>query len=206
MHQQPRLSSRILAGALTFVGLALVWTAILGSLPSEEDFSAKEAPVSARPASLSTRPVPEPTLDLSIPGVPVAPPSSAGQESSRASDLPPSRMSFDRRATQVARLRCEAEVEQLCPDTPDGAGRRACLEKRAQQLPTACQQQVRERLVKWKEERSRLTAACQDDIKRYCAAARPGGGQALQCLQQYAQELSDGCYEMLPKGTVYFKQ
>jgi hypothetical protein len=49
-----------------------------------------------------------------------------------------------------------------------------------------------------------VTAACQADIKRFCSK-RPGAG-ALQCLQQHAQELSDGCYERLPKGTLYFKQ
>ena len=203
MSQQP-LSSRILAGAVTFVGLGLVWMAIVGNLPSQQELSAKE---SRQPAAhaVPAPPLPEPVLDLSIPGVPAAPPASEIQPSATA-DRPPGSRPTDPRAVQVARLRCEAEVEQLCPETSDGSGRRQCLEKRAQQLSAPCHQQMRERLVRWKEERSRMTLACQGDIRRFCPDVKPGGGQTLQCLQQHAQELSDGCYERLPKGTLYFKQ
>jgi hypothetical protein len=205
MSHQP-LSNRMLAGACTFVGLGLIWIMIASSLPSQQDFAAKESSLSHPAAqSVMAQSLPEPTLDLSIPGVPAIPPVPAVQKSPVAA-MPPSSMALDVRALQVARLRCEAEVEQLCPDSPDGLGRKQCLEKRAQQLPAPCQQQLRERLVKWKEERSRLTAACQADMKRFCSAVRPGGGHTLKCLQQHAQELSDGCYEMLPKGTLYFKQ
>jgi hypothetical protein len=200
------LSNRILAGTLTFLGLGVVWMAIIGNLPSQQELSAKEShPPPSQAIASST--VPEPVLDLSIPGVPRASqPSSETPGTSAMTDMPAVSMSLDRRAAQVARLRCEAEVEQLCPEAADGSGRRQCLEKRTQQLSAACQQQVRERLVRWKEERSRLILACQADIKRFCPDVRLGGGQQLQCLQQHAQELSDGCYGMLPKGTLYFKQ
>ena len=200
MSQQP-LSSRILAGAITFVGLGITWMAIGSNLPSQQELSAKESPAHAAPAP----PLPEPVLDLSIPGVPATPPASEIQPAATA-DRPPVTRPRDPRAAQVARLRCEAEVEQLCPESSDVSGRRQCLEKRAQQLSAPCRQQMRERLVKWKEERSRLTLACQADIRRFCPDVKPGGGQMLQCLQHHAQELSDGCYGMLPKGTLYFKQ
>lgn len=197
------LSNRILAGTLTFVGLGLVWMAIASNLPSQQELSAKESlPAQAVPTQAAA----EPVLDLSIPGVPATPPASEIQQSSATTDMPPVSMQLDPRAAQVARLRCEAEVEQLCPEASDGSGRRHCLEKRSQQLSAPCQQQIRERLVRWKEERSRLTLACQTDIRRFCPAVRPGGKHQLQCLQQHAQELSDGCYGMLPKGTLYFKQ
>ena len=203
MSQQP-LSSRILAGTLTFVGLGLVWIIIASHLPSQQELSAKESPQPPAQAA-PAQPAVEPALDLSIPGVSTAPPAPEAQSSASA-DLPPVSTHSDPRATQVARLRCEAEVEQLCPEASDGSGRRQCLEKRAQQLSAPCQQQMRERLVRWKEERSRMTLACQADIRRFCPDVKPGGGQTLQCLQQHAQELSDGCYERLPKGTLYFKQ
>jgi hypothetical protein len=106
---------------------------------------------------------------------------------------------------EVAKLRCEAEIEQLCPDSLDGSGRTRCLEQRAKQLSPLCQSQVRERFVKWKEDRSRLIAACDEDVKRFCGAVKPGNGQILQCLQSHAPEVSDRCYETLPKGTLYFK-
>ena len=200
MSQQP-LSNRILAGAITFVGLGMAWMAIVSNLPSQQELSAKESPTHAVPAS----PLPEPVLDLSIPGVRATPPASEIQPAATA-DMPPASAPTDPRAAQVVRLRCEAEVAQLCPEASDGSGRRQCLEKRAQQLSAPCHQQMRERLVKWKEERSRLTLACQADMRRFCPDVKPGGGQTLQCLQHHAQELSDGCYGMLPKGKLYFKQ
>jgi hypothetical protein len=201
MSQQP-VSSRILAGAVTFVGLGIVWIAIVNNLPSQQDLSAREAPQSAVQAA----PAAEPVLDLSIPGIPAAPPPAEPAASAKAAMSPPPSTALDSGAAQVARLRCEAEIEQLCPEATDGSGRRQCLERHAQRLPAPCQQQVRERLVKWKEERSRLTLACQADIRRFCQDAGPGGGRQLQCLQQHAQEVSDGCYGVLPKGALYFKQ
>jgi hypothetical protein len=204
MNQQP-ISNRILAGVFTFLGLGVVWMVIIGNLPSQEELSARE---SIQPPSVAVAPhaVQEPVLDLSIPGVPQAPPVSEGVSSSARVSSQPAARPPDRRAVQVARLRCEAEVEQLCPQASDGSGRRQCLEKRAHQLSVRCQQQVRERLVRWKEERDRLMLACEADSRKFCSDVRPGGGQHLQCLQQHAQEVSDGCYALLPKGTVYFKQ
>lgn len=197
MSHQP-VSNRILAGTLTFLCLGLVWVVILSNLPSQQELSAKESPQASAQAVPT---VVEPTLDLSIPGVPTMPPAPATQQ---AVGMPPASMP-DPRAAQVARLRCDAEVEQLCPESSDGSGRRQCLERRAQQLPVSCQQQIRERLIRWKEERNRLVSACQADIRRFCPDVRAGGGHQLQCLQQHARELSDGCYELLPKGTLYFK-
>ena len=204
MGQQPA-SVRILAGAFTALALGLAWMAIASSLPSEQELSAKESPMPVSTATGSTPPAP--TLDLSIPGVPPAPPVPSSHNQTAASVKTPSVVaSSDPRAAQVVRLRCEAEAEQLCGDSPEGPARKQCLEKRMQALPGPCQLQLRERFVKWKEERSRLTTACQVDIKRLCSAQKPGGGHVLQCLQEHAQDLSDSCYETLPKGRVYFKQ
>jgi Cysteine rich repeat len=194
------LSNRILAGAVTFIGLGVIWGAIVSSLPSEQELAAKEAPILPRAISKS---LPEPTLDLSIPGVPAASPASAPLKTG-AAETPIASKSLDLRAAQISRLRCEAEVAQLCPDSLDGTARKQCLEQRAAQLPVPCQHHVRQRVVKWKDERSRLTAACQVDLKRFCPM-KPGSGEMLQCLQQHAQELSDGCYERLPKGALHFR-
>lgn len=202
MSQQP-VFNRILAGAVTFVGLGIVWIAIVNNIPSQQELSAKESPQpSAQPAPAQS--VPEPVLDLSIPGVPSAPRARERPSAAARPDVPPSATVLDHGA-QVVRLRCEAEVEQLCPEASDAQGRRQCLEKRAHRLTAACQRQVRERLVKWKEERHQFKLACQEDIRRFCADLTPAAGQTLQCLQEHAQEVSDGCYEMLPKGTLYFK-
>jgi hypothetical protein len=202
MSQQP-LSNRILAGAVTFIGLGLVWIVIANNLPSQQELSAKESPPSPVQTAAALA-VPEPVLDLSIPGVP--PPPTAEKATPPTAAKSPTSAAVDPRTAQIARLRCEAEVEALCPEAMDGSGRRQCVETHAQRLPAVCQQQLRERLVKWREERSRLMLACQADMKRFCPDARPRGGYQVQCLQQHARELSDGCYGMLPKGALYFKQ
>ena len=202
VNQQP-VFNRILAGAVTFVGLGIVWIAIINNLPSQQELSAKESPQQSA-QGVPAQPISEPVLDLSIPGVPSGPQASERPTTATRGEIPPAATAGPR-AAQVVRLRCEAEVEQLCPEASDGQGRRQCLEKRVQHLPAACQQHIRERLVKWKEERSQFKLACQADIRRFCPDVRPAAGQTLQCLQQHAQELSDGCYEMLPKGTLHFK-
>ncbi|HKT33649.1 MAG TPA: cysteine rich repeat-containing protein [Nitrospira sp.] len=200
MTQHP-VSTRILTGALTFVGLGAVWIAIAGNLPSEQELSGKESQ-----SVTTTARAPEAVLDLSIPGVSSKPAASEHSSSSVVSEAPSSSMPLDHRAVQVAKLRCEAEVEQLCPESSDGFGRRQCLEKRAPQLSAPCQRQMRDRLVRWKEEWGQFKLACQADIRRFCPDVRLGGGQTLQCLQRHVQEISDVCYGMLPKGTLRFKQ
>ena len=108
-------------------------------------------------------------------------------------------------ALQATRLKCEADIEQLCPDSLDGSARTRCLKQRAKQLPPLCQSQLQEWFVKWKEDRSRLMAACDEDAKRFCRAVKPGSGEILQCLQSHDQEVSDRCYQALPKDTFFFK-
>src|SRR5262249_39573188 len=150
---EQQASVRILAWVFTFVGLAVVWMAIVSSLPSQQEPSLLPQTVSAATEKTSS----EPTLDLSIPGVPAAPlpPSSVTHATA-----PSAVVRLDRQAAQAARLRCEAEAEQLCPGSSEGLARTRCLERRMHQLAAPCQLQLRERFVKWKEERSRLTAAC----------------------------------------------
>ena len=204
---QQQSASGIMAGAITILGLGLVWITVAANFPSQEELSAATVSPEARPV---VPPPVTPELDLTIPGVP--PVSSAGvrprRDETRLSEPlggVPAVTRVNPRAAQVAKLRCEAEIEQLCPESPDGSGRTRCLEQRAKQLSPSCQSQVRERFVKWKEDTQRMMAACEEDVARFCRAVTPGGGQILQCLQSHAPDVSDRCYETLPKGTVYFK-
>ncbi|HLZ33942.1 MAG TPA: cysteine rich repeat-containing protein [Nitrospira sp.] len=204
-------SARFLAGVFSVLALGLVWLAVVISLPTQQELAAKEPVLSQRTnAATAVKALSEPLLDLSIPGVPPTSPASSpapdDPDQPGAFGAPSSpALPLDPHAAQVARLRCEAEIEQLCPDSLEGPARKRCLEQRAHHLAAPCQQQLRERFVKWKEERSRFLTACQTDVKHLCASVKPGGGQILQCLQEHAQEVSDRCYETLPKGTVYFK-
>lgn len=208
---QQQSSTGLVAGVITILGLGLVWVVVAANFPSQEELSAAAVPPETRSSARPSFPVPAPSeLDLTIPGAPPVSSAAVGprQDEERSSDSRvdvPVVMRLNPRAEQVAKLRCEAEIEQLCPESPDGSGRTRCLEQRAKQLSPSCQSQVRERFVKWKEDRHRMMAACDEDVARFCGSVTPGGGQILQCLQSHAPEVTDRCYETLPKGTVYFK-
>lgn len=208
---QQQSSTGLVAGVITILGLGLVWVVVAANFPSQEELSAAAVPPETRSSARPSFPVPAPSeLDLTIPGAPPVSSAAVGprQNEERSSDSRvdvPVVMRLNPRAEQVAKLRCEAEIEQLCPESPDGSGRTRCLEQRAKQLSPSCQSQVRERFVKWKEDRHRMMAACDEDVARFCGSVTPRGGQILQCLQSHAPEVTDRCYETLPKGTVYFK-
>ena len=206
---QQQSSSGIMAGAMTVLGLGLVWGAVAVNFPSQEELSAAAVSAETRPSVHPSSPVPAPPeLDLTIPG---APPMTSAvgrprREEERSPDVRvdgPAVTRFNPRAAQVAKLRCESEIEELCPDSPDGAARTHCLEQKARKLSPLCQSQVRERFVKWREDRGRMMAACDEDVKKFCSDVVPGGGQILQCLQSNAPDVSDRCYETLPKGALY---
>jgi hypothetical protein len=209
---QQQSSNGIIAGVITILGLGLVWVLVAINFPSQAELSSAELPAEIRQSAPSSSPVSAPpTLDLTIPTSPLLPSEAAmprpdddrSRDSSVAAPIVPG---LDPRALQASRLKCDAEIEQLCPDSLDGSARTRCLKQRTKQIPPLCQSQLYERFVKWKEDRSRLMAACDEDAKRFCRAVKPGSGQILQCLQSHAQEVSDRCYQALPKDTFFFKQ
>ena len=208
---QQQSSGGIITGAITFLGLGLVWVTVAANFPSQEELSFAALSAETRQAARSSSSLSAPpTLDLTIPTSPPLPSEAARsmQDDDRSSDSSveaPGVTRLDPLALQATRLKCEADIEQLCPDSPDGSARTRCLQQRAKQLPPLCQSQLHERFVKWKEDRSRLMAACNDDVKRFCRAVKPGSGQILECLQSHGQEVSDRCYQTLPKGTLFFK-
>jgi hypothetical protein len=210
MSQQTSSSSMI-AGAVTIVALGLVWATVAGNFPSQEELFSTAPPAEARQV---VRPLPSlsvpSALDLTIPTSPPLPSDAAivssGDDRSHDANVDiPVVSRLDSRPLQAARLKCEADVEQLCPDSLDGSARTRCLQQRAKQLPPLCQNQLKEQFVKWKEDRNRVMAACDEDVRRFCRAMKPGGGQIFQCLQSHGQEVSDRCYQTLPKGTLFFK-
>jgi hypothetical protein len=208
---QQQSSSGTIAGAITILGLGLVWVMVATNFPSQEELSSAALPAGTRQAARPSSPLSAPpTLDLTIPTSSPLPSEAArsrpDDDRSRDSSVEaPVVTRLDPHALQSTRLKCEADIEQLCPDSPDGSAHTRCLEQRAKQLPPLCQSQLHERFVKWKEDRSRLMAACDEDAKRFCRAVKPGSGQILECLQSHAQEVSDRCYQTLPKGTFFFK-
>ena len=199
-----RSSRRAPIWLMSILSLGLVWGTIVISFPSQQELTNNDVP---RASVAAAPPTPVPTLDLTVP---ISPPLPAEAPSAIQSDRAaqdgsadfPAGM-VDRGSQQVAKLKCEAEIEQLCPAT-DGPARRQCMEQQMQRLALPCQHLLRERFVKWKEERMKMVTACQDDVRRFCPSVTPGSGHVLQCLQEHAQNVSDQCYQTLPKGTVYF--
>jgi Cysteine rich repeat len=201
---QQQSSSGTMAGVVTIFGLGLVWLTVAMNFPSQEELSSAALPVETRQApgsslSLSAPPIRELTTSDALP------PGADNDRSHDPSADAPVMTRVDPSALQVIKLKCEADIEQLCPDSADGTVRTRCLKQRGKQLPPVCQSQLHERFVKWKEDRSRLMAACNEDVKRFCRAVKPGSGQILQCLQSHDQEVSDRCYATLPKDTFFFK-
>jgi len=208
---QQQSSSGIIAGAVTILGLGLVWATVVFNFPSQEELSSAALPAETRQATGSPASQPEPsTLDLTIPTSPPlsSEPAIPRPDDDRSLDSSvdvPVVTRLDPSTLQATKLKCEAEIEQLCPDSLDVSARTRCLKQRAKQLPPPCLSQLQERFVKWKEDRNRLMAACNEDVKRFCRAIKPGSGQVLQCLQSHDQEVSDRCYQALPKGKLFFK-
>jgi hypothetical protein len=197
---------------VTALGLGLMWGTIVTSFPSQQELTAVELPrAAAAPVPPPVQPATVPTLDLTVPTSPPLPSQDLSSiQSESASTTPsgadiPAGTIIDSRSLQVAKLKCEAEIEQLCPASSDGPARRQCVEQRMHRLAPPCPQLLRDRFVKWKEERTRMISACQEDVKRFCTSMTPGSGNVLQCLHAHAQEVSDRCYQTLPKGTLYFK-
>lgn len=201
---KPQFSSNRLAAILvTLVGLGLVWGLVWASMPTKDQFHASDVSSRSHKAEPAT-----PVLDLSIPGVPAPDAPGSHRVVVNGAEVPQPGQNIggaggatDLRSKQIAEMRCEAELQQICPESLQGEDRRRCMEQRAKQLPSPCQSMIRQQLVRWKEQ-SGHALACADDVKRFCRDLQPGEGQMLQCLQDHAQDVSDGCYATLPKGAL----
>lgn len=202
-NQQER-SGKITASLVSVAGLIVVWGIVWANLPSKDELRSAQSPLRAAMAPV----VPE--LDLTIPGVP--PPRPAGAQHQAGAERPADSgepavsettgalsIPSDGRAGQIAEVKCDAEVQQFCPDSLTGENRRRCVAQRLKRLPPPCRQILRQRMVRWKEAEG-YKAACADDVKRVCPGVEPGDGHVLQCLQARAQDISEGCYQRLPKG------
>jgi hypothetical protein len=191
---------KAITNSISVAGLILVWTIIWANFPSQEElFSAQ----SASPVAEVSRPS---ELDLTIPGVVsrTAESSAGTANSSSVATLGGLSVPRDRRAREIAEVKCEAEVQQYCPDSLTGEDRRRCVAQSLKRLDTPCQQIVRQRLVRLRET-EKYKLACIEDVRRVCLTVQPGDGRILQCLQEHEQDLSEGCFQSLPKGRLHLK-
>jgi hypothetical protein len=200
----PTTSGKVPASLVSVVGLILVWGLVWANLPSKTEL--RSAQSSAREAVVPV--VPE--LDLTIPGVspigptggtrrPAAVPSTGSGGPLASTDASGVPNLSDSRVRQIAEVKCDAEVQQFCPDSLTDEERQRCIAQRLKRLTFACQQIVQRRIVRWKEAEG-YKAACAEDARRVCQGVEPGDGRMVSCLQEHAQDLSERCYQSLPKG------
>ncbi len=85
---------------------------------------------------------------------------------------------------------CRADVERLCPGIAPGGGRiAACLKANAAQLSPGCKAELASVARKVKE----VGAACEDDVRSFCADVTPGRGAVLECLAANRGSLAPQC-------------
>lgn len=193
-------SGKAVTNSISAAGLILVWTVIWANYPSKEELFSAQSTSSIDEAQRPSE------LDLTIPGVVGQPAerSAGAADPSSVTTLGGLSVPRDRRAREIAEVKCEAEVQQYCPDSLEGEDRRRCVVQRLKRLDAPCQQIVRQRLVRWREAEG-YKLACIEDVKRVCPTVRPGDGRILQCLQEHEQDLSEGCYRSLPKGHLHLR-
>jgi hypothetical protein len=199
-REKQESSGKSTARIVSVVGLILVWGIVWANLPSKEELW------SAGPYSgvAAKRPVID-DLDLTIPGLPAA--LSHGSSSTGSGGSAPVRLqgtSESHRVRQITELKCDAEVQQRCPESLSGSDRQECVVHHIKELLPACQLIVRQRLVRWKEAGS-YRFLCAEDVGRLCRGMEAGEDRVLQCLQERAQHVSESCYQSLPKGQLQLK-
>lgn len=197
------VSGKVPASLVSVLGLILVWVIVWANLPTRDELWSAQSPGRNAVAPVL------PALDLTIPGVPATDPAGAPYDAttqpmqtgtpSASNAVDGFSVPADGRARQIAEVKCDAEVQQYCPDSLPEEERQRCVAQRMKRLPPPCQQIVRQRMVRWKEAEG-YKAACAEDVKRVCRGVEPGEGRMLSCLQEHAQDLSEGCYQSLPKG------
>ena len=191
-----RTAALLLVGMVSLVGLGGVWGTVLFMLPHSDDEAvglAQSIPNrSAAPAlpivPVSPAPVEE---DLSLTALPPPDPLPVPSPVERtASPRAPMALNLE--------IRCDGEIEASCPEGSVEA-RRRCMQDKLRQMSAPCRQRAREQLVRMKANLHHLRAACAEDVRRFCREAEAGRGAVLQCLEAHAQEVSDVCFEALPK-------
>ena len=190
-----RLGAVFMVTVLSCVVLGAVWGFVVSLLP--DTTSLQEPP--SRPLQTSLPPMPSSaTLTPDAPAVPTAPPFVVKETPGPAqSSVPP------RSASEVVPLpfgmdlKCVMEIDSLCPDGE--RNRQLCLQRQSAHLSVPCRPILRERLGRMKEHMHQLRVACEGDRRQYCGDESVRGDAIVQCLESHAQEVTERCFQLLPK-------
>ncbi len=201
-----RTGVSFLVGLLSLVVLGVVWGTVVLHLPKQE----QPAPSTAPPLSVppvAAVPLPQMNPAPPPPGPPtmtVPSPPPAGEPAVSFHEAPVAEV-LKVEAPPISasvELKCQAEVEQLCPDGGPGGDRRRCLQHTGHNLSPVCRQVVQERTVRMKEGLQRIKAACEADVRQFCRNVPPGPGRMMHCLEEHSQDVSEPCYRSLPRRGV----
>lgn len=191
-----RIGAVVLVTLLSCLVLGGVWGLVIYILPQSEalpDAMPVSIPSPSR-SSPSTTSLPVLTVTDGSPhpgSVPAEPPVVQPQPSV-ASVAESVRVPIGRE------VKCDLEMDALCPE--EEGERRACLQRKAAQLSLPCRPMLRDKLARMKETWRQLRVACEADRRQYCREVPSAGGEMLlQCLESHAQEVSDQCFQFLPK-------
>src|SRR3990167_4954332 len=112
-------SSRLTAILVTIVGLGFAWGLVWANMPTKDQLRASGVSFRAMKAA-----PPTPALDLSIPGVPAPDAPGSHRVVVNGAELPQREqggggleVASDPRSKQIAEMKCEAELQQACPDS-----------------------------------------------------------------------------------------
>lgn len=190
-----RFSAIIIVTVLSCVVLGAVWGLVLYTVP-QSDMVPEPVPVFS-PPQLPPRPPSNARVPPQLPDPPAQ--TVMGQEEAsvvHSETAGPPAAEFVRVPLE-REVKCDLEIESLCPE--EEGDRQACLERKATQLSLPCRPMLRERLVRMKANMQHMRAACEADRRQFCRDVPVGGGALLQCLESHAQEVSDQCFQLLPK-------
>ena len=191
-----RTAAMLLVGMVSLVGLGGVWGTVVFMLPhSDYDAVSLAQSMPNRPATPdpSTAPVVPPPVeeDLSLATLPPPDPLPAPSPVEKTGN-PRAPVALN------VEIRCDGEIETACPEG-SVEGRRQCMQDKLRQMSAPCRLRAREQLVRIKANLHHMRAACAEDVRRFCREAEGGRGAVLQCLEAHAQEVSDVCFDALPK-------
>ncbi len=223
-----RSAGSLTAGFLTVLTLGIVWGTVLQVVTASPGPETVGGPIFITPSN----PSPDTTLrlqnasaaDSSVPRTHASAASSSPRPADALQSIPDqtnyepqaslpsfpppnppgdaSRQAEELRLPANVQIKCQAELESLCPASLSGDDRLRCAQRSAQKLPLPCQRTILARVAQAKEDLQRIRFACKEDARRFCRRAGRLGGQVLQCLEEHAQEISDRCFQALPKRPV----
>jgi hypothetical protein len=197
-----RTAAMVLVGMISLVGLGGVWGVALLMLPHQDyDAVSMAQSTPSRPAPPDPPPatviLPETTVssaveeDLSLAALPPPDPLPVPTPAGRVG-VPRTTMPLN------IEIKCDGEIETACPDG-SVEERRRCMQEKFRHMSAPCRERAREQLVRMKANLHQMRRACAEDVRRFCQGAEAGRGAVLQCLEAHAQEVSDACFQALPR-------